>query len=407
MKVKIWITLTIVMALGLAAATAADSSKSLLKELGLPEFPGAKLLTEGSLPEGELLDTILKVYGPQLGLSDVMRVSNVTYAIDPATEAHRVFKFYEPSITKQGWKTISRDFSENSLTAILFNEKKGLLYMNVNRPGAGDRELTLMRVFGKVDPSKAASPTQRPLAEISAPDSGPADHTELFGVQAGIYQQAASRIPTGQPIAIPPSQKLHIRAARSEIRARVLGQNTAEVRLASRAADPGELMRIGERLVLTLTPKLAVQEIILPGPVALLLELTEGSLTLSCGPGPDDRPTRLSVVATGAPVTLELLPLISGTHIVKSIGGEVRIVFSTVQGGILDVEVTGKDLTAALPRDASATLRVSAPSGKIENLTGLQPQELTADRIRLQMGAGKADISLRAINGTVCIKYAD
>ncbi len=334
-------------------------------------------------------------------------MSNVTYAIAPAVKADQVFKFYEPPITKQGWKTISRDFSENSLTAILFNEKKGLLYMNVNRPGAGDRELTLMRVFGKVDPSKAVTPSQRPLAETSAPGSGPTDHAKLFGAQAGIYQQAASRIPTGQPIAIPPSQKLHIRAARSEIRARVLSQNTAEVRLASRTGDPGELMRIGERLVLTLTPELAVQEIILPHPVALLLELTEGSLTLSCGPGPDDRPARLSVVATGAPVTLELLPLISGMHTVKSIGGEVRIVFSTVQGGILDVEVTGKDLTAALPRDASATLRVSAPSGKIENLTGVQPQEVTADRIGLQMGAGKADISLRAINGTVCIKYAD
>ena len=128
-------------------------------------------------------------------------------------------------------------------------------------------------------------------------------------------------------------------------------------------------------------------------------------MDLSCEPG--GPPVKLSVVSTGAPVVLESFPLTSGIHTVKAIGGQARITLSAVQGGVLEVEVTGGDLILTLPRDSSAALDATVLSGKIQNFTGVEPVSETSDHASLRLGDGKAEIFLRAINGTVCIKYPD
>lgn len=206
---------------------------------------------------------------------------------------------------------------------------------------------------------------------------------------------------------MPPSEKLYLRATGSMIKARILDQNTAEIRLASPLDDAGKLVRAGELLSLELTPRVIVDEIILPGAVPIVIEITDGSLALKGGSGPQDKVARLSVIATSAPTTLESFPLVSGAHSVKVVGDKVSVALSQVQGGSFEAEVTGGDLALLLPKDASAKLDVSAPSGKIENLTGIAPQESAADHLKLQVGGGKATITLKAINGTVCIKMAN
>ena len=403
MKTKLCVAIATLTALTLIAGAcpgADPPKKGLLEELALPMIPGTKLLTEINLPTGKLLDSIVEEFGPWLGLSEVTRLRGVNYAIHSAMESEQVFKVYEPPLAEQQWKTIIHAVLRDSVMAVLFNEKRGMLIIGVAAPGEKDRELFVMQIFGKVDPAKFADPERklpallRKIAQSGALEETPGD------------VRTAARIPIGQPISVPPSEKLHIKATRSDIKARVLDQNTAEIRLASRSDDPGELVRIDERLVLALTPKVAVDEVILPGTFPLLLELTEGSLALACGSGPNDRPVRLSVVSTGAPVALESFPLVSGTHTVKVLGGDVRIALSAVSGGALEVEVTGDDVILALPRDASATVTAAASTGSIENLTGLAPLEAAQDRMVLQFGAGKAAISVRAINGRVSIRVS-
>lgn len=406
MKTKSLILLIAV--LMLAGQTLWAARSSLMETLGLPIFPGAKLVTEGSLSAGQLLNDILSAYGPILGLHDVERVSNARYALDPQTESLKVFKFYEPAISERGWKkTFKENLEEKNITAVFFNEGMGLLYLDIDPPGTGDREFTVMRVFGKVDPSKAL----RQQKEADAAGAASPGTAQLTGggnmPQQSSNYQFESRIPTGQPISLPPSQRLHVKFATSDIRARITDRNTAEISLQQQSQDPGELQRLGERLVLAVTPKVGVDEVLLPSNVPLLIELTEGSLTLTTGPNPSDRPVKLSIISTGAPVTLQSFPLVSGVHMIKSLGGEVDILFSVVEGGALDVEVTGKALTVVMPRNSSANLDAFASSGKIENLTGIQPEESADNHIKFRMGAGKALITLRAINGTVCIKLAE
>ena len=406
MKTKSLILFTaVLMAAGQVLSAA---PKSLMENLGLPIYPGAKLVTEGTLTAGQLLNDMLSAYGPLLGLHDVERVSNARYALDPQTESQQVFKFYEPAIGDHGWKKTFEDLEQKNITALFFNEGMGLLYLDIDPPGAGDREFTIMRVFGKVDPSKAV---RRQKESDRAAPSGPAASQLMVGgniapEQSSGYHQSQSRIPVSQPISLPPSQRLHVKFATSDIRARIMDRNTAEISLQTQAVDPGELVRLGERLVLAVTPKVGVDEVLLPSSVPLLLELTDGSLTLTTGPNPSDRPVKLSIISTGAPVTLQSFPLVSGMHMIKSLGGEVDIIFSVAEGGALDVEVTGKALTVVLPKSASATLDAFASSGKIENLTGIQPEESSENHMKFRMGAGKASITLRVINGTVCIKLA-
>jgi hypothetical protein len=390
-------------------AIGAERPKGLMENLGLPIYPGAKLVTEGTLTAGQLLDDMLSEYGPRLGLHDVERVSNARYSLEAQVDSRKVFDFYEPAISEHGWKKNFEDLENKNITAVYFNEGMGLLYLDIDPPGAGDREFTFMRVFGKIDPSKAVH--QQKASEGTASASPPS--AQLAGVgntvdqETNVQYQSEARIPVSQPISLPPSQRLHVKFATSDIRAKILDRNTAEISLQQKSDDPGELQRLGERLVLAVTPKAGVDEVLLPSNVPLLIELTDGSLTLTTGPNPADRPLKLSIISTGAPVTLQSFPLVSGVHRIKSLGGEVDVILSVAEGGALDVEVTGKALTVVLPRSASATLDAFASSGKIDNLTGIQPEESSDNHMKFRMGAGKAEITLRAINGTVCIKLAE
>lgn len=381
----------LITAMALAAAASADG---LLDELGMPVPPDAKLVSEGNLTQGEVLNEIVDIYGPLLGLSDVQRVANVVYAIESKADAGKIIKSCQPGLAEKGWKPFSSNFEHGGVTAILYNEAKGIIYMDVNAPGS-DRRFTVMRVYGKVDPAKAANPGERWPQQA-----------RLMTKQAAPGAEIAAKIPLGQAIAIPPSERLHVKSTRSTVRARVADRNTAELRLLAKL-DPGELVRVDDRLMLALTPGIDVEEIILPSNFPLLLELTDGWLLLNGGPNSNDRPSRLNVISTGAAVAVESLPLVSGQHAIKSLGGEVRVALSEVAGGSLDIEVTGKNIMVAFPRNASASLDVMAQSGRIENLTGLEMSGRPDNHFAIKMGAGKAEISLRAINGTVCIKYAD
>jgi len=374
-----------------------------MEHLGLTVYPDAKLITEGSLTAGQLLNDILSAYGPLLGLHDVERVSNARYSLDSQTDSEKVFEFYAPAIAEKGWKKSFMESEKKNITAVYFNEGMGLLYLDIDPPGAGEREFTVMRVYGKIDPSKAVR------KESAAARVGPvAAEIQLDRVpETQQSYQSEARIPMNQPISLPPSQRLHVKFATSDIRARILDRNTAEISLQAQAEDPGELQRLGERLVLAVTPKAGVDEVLLPSNVPLLIELTDGSLTLATGPNPADRPVRLSIISTGAPVTLQSFSLVSGVHRIKSLGGDVDIIFSIAEGGALDVEVTGKAVTAVLPKTSSATLDAFASSGKISNLTGIEPVETAENHQKFLFGAGKANITLRAINGTVCIKLAE
>lgn len=388
------IGVVIVSAMSMSAPPAVAGS---MESLGLPTLPDATLVTEINVPPGNLLDALARDYGPWLGFSSLRQVNAFIYGINLTRSSQEIYGFYDPTITQQNWKTMVKSFDKGRALAVLYNEQNGMLIINIEPPSREDRHATIVRIFGTMDPTRVANPEQKlpdlfkRVVESAVPDS------------TGGNVRGASRIPTGQPISVPPSDRLHIRSTRSEIKAQVFDRSTVEVRLPSRADDAGELVRIEDRLVLALTPKLAVSEIILPGAVPILLEPTEGSLTLSCGPGQNDRPVRLNVASTGAAVTLRGFPLLSGTHVVKSVGGEVGITLSTAQAGVLTAEVTGRDLTLAVPRNASARVTATVTSGRIDNLTGVQPQDSGPDRMSLLFGTGKAEITLRAVNGRIRI----
>jgi hypothetical protein len=397
MKVSRYIILA---AMALALSTVVCSAAP-LEQIDVPALPDAKLATEINLPQGSILDSLTKEYGPWLGISDLKQISAFIYDINPAKDARDIMAFYDPTITAQDWKTMVRSVDSGQAVGIFYNEHRGMLIIQIDAPNKSERQATVIRIFARMDPSKISN------AEGKLPDLFKKVIKGSVPEATASDVQAASKIPTDQPISVPPSQRLHIKSTRSDIKARVLDRATAEIRLASHVDDPGELIRIEERLILALTPKLPVSEIILPGTVPVLLEPTEGSLDVSCGPGASDRPIRLGIVATGAPVTVEGFPLISGTHTIKSIGGPVQIDFASVQGGVLNVEVTGKDLVVNLPKDASALISATATSGAIENLTGVQAQNPGPDHISLQLGTGKADMILRVVNGTIRIKYSN
>ena len=391
----------IILAATALAFYAGVCSAAPLEKIDVPALADAKLATEINLPQGSILDSLTKEYGPWLGISDLKQISALIYDIDAAKDARAILGFYDPTISAQDWKTMVRSLNDGQAVAILYNERRGMLIIQIDPPSKSKRQATVIRIFAQMDPSKISN------AEGKLPDLFKKVIQGSVPEVASSDVQAASKIPTDQPISVPPSQRLHIKSTRSDIKARVLDRSTAEIRLASRVDDPGELIRIEERLILALTPKLPVSEIILPGTVPVLLEPTEGSLDVSCGPGAADRPVRLGIVATGAPVTIEGFPLISGRHTVKSIGGPVSLDFSTIQGGVLNVEVTGKDLVVNVPRDASALISATATSGSIENLTGVQAQNPGPDHISLQLGTGKADMILRVVNGAIRIRFTE
>ena len=396
---RLKIALMMLMVLLLIAYATADSSKGPLAKMGFQRLPGSRFITEINLPAGKLLDDLVKDMAPWLGFKEMTELNVVVYGLDPSKSAQSIYGFYEPTINSQEWNTMVRSFEDGGM-AVLYNVDKGMLIMTINPSGKPDREMTFTRIVGKIDPSTLANPDQKLPSLVEKMVA-----SAVVSAENGSNMKAASKIPIGQPISVPPSERLHLKATRSDITARVLNQNTAEIRFASRVDDPGELTRVDERLVLELTPKVQIDEMVLPGTIPLLLELTDGSLTLSGGPGPNDKPERLRVIATSAPVSIKSIPLTSGSYAVKSIKGYVQISLTEVTGGSLEVEVTGGDLTLTIPRETSAKVNISAISGKIQNfVTADQPN---GDQLSFQMGDGKAAISLKAVNGTVCIKTSE
>jgi hypothetical protein len=248
--------------------------------------------------------------------------------------------------------------------------------------------MTFVRVIGSLDASALAGVNSRKVGEI------------VGSIRPGIL--------VGQPISIPPSEKLNIQAVKSAVSARFGSQNTVDIELSGNASDTGDLTRTQDgRLLLALAPRLPIDEITLPANVPVLLELTEGSLALTGGPGANGRPMKLNIISTGAPVSLDYFPLVSGTHSIKVVGKSVDVVFSQVQGGNLDIEVQGGNISLNFPKSASASLALSAPSGKIQNLTGIEPQKASEDAMALQIGNGSASVSAKAINGTVTVRFGD
>lgn len=398
------IVLLALLVLSLSAGIFAGSLNSLLKQIGLPEYPGSNLTTELNLPAGKLLDELAKEVGPWLGFQELKAINVLVYGIDSVKPSRDVFAFYEQAMEKEQWNTLASSFRKEDGMAVLYNENKGMLIMNIDPAGRQDRELTLIRAAGKMDPGSVADPTQK------LPSLMEKMVTAALGSEsAGSGMTAVSKIPIGQPISVLPSGRLHLKATRSDIKASVLSQNTAEIQFASRVDDPGELTRTDDRLVLALTPKVQVEEILLPGTIPLLIEITEGSLTLSGGPGPNDRPVDLSIVSTGAPVMLEQFPLISGTIAIRSVGGEIRADLSRTQGGTLMLQVTGQDVILSLTKDASVGICVHADKiEKIENLTGLEPRESSANQMILQAGADKgAEIDITVSGGIARIMWSN
>ena len=381
MRAKLLAGAAWVLVLVTAFSSQAAYGRSLLDELGFSEPPGSRMLTAVDLARNRVAE-LERQYASQLGLRSMDRIVLEEYSLSPSRDAQEILGLYEPALEKQNWGTVARTVNRGVGVAIMSNERQGVLIMLVDP--AGQQSMTLLRIAGQLDPS------------------GKIDHGRLSKFVGEVSDN--SQIPVGGPISVPPSEKFHLKATRSDIRGRLVGQSTAEIRLFTRGM-PGEMTRIDDRLVLELAPKLAVDQIDFPANHALLVELTEGSLFLTGNPY--DRPVRLNVVSTGAPVTLNGVPLVSGTHSIKSVNGEVRASLSPVEGGAFGIEVTGGDVTLMVPRNASATVKAAATSGKVQNLTDVTPDQSSDSSMVLKMGAGKADISLRAVNGTVCIKYGN
>jgi hypothetical protein len=382
-------------------SAAAPQKKDLLDELGLPKLAGAKPIDELNIQPGKLLANLAKDIEGLFGIEELKQLNVLTLAIDKSSE--EVFRFYDPAFAEQKWATIARSLDKDGEgTTLMFNEKKGLLLMLVTGDKADNREMTAIRMQGKIDPSKFGS-NDKEISEDLKKFIGEFTDSETSNFQG------KANIPAGRPISIPPAAKLVSKATNSDINATVLDQNTAEIRLANRKGDleAGELVRVDDMLVLALTPKLPVEEIDIPGAVPVAFDLTDGSLRLTTGPKPADRPIRLSVISTGAAVNLDDFPLISGTHMVKILGAELNMTFSRVQGGEFVISATGDDVTISLPKDASVKVDVDVSDGKIEKLIAGDLQKDDPDHIVFQLGAGKARIAVHAVKGNVCIKPAE
>lgn len=401
MTAKILVVIIAITALWPVPGAIAAPQGNLLDEVGLRMLPGSRVVMEANIPPGKLMNSIAREYGSWLGLSELKQVGIITLAIDQNAPTQKLLNFYEPSIAEPTWQTIAKSVEKDGAMAIVYSETKGMLVMNFDPPGKKGRQLTIVRVLGKLDPDKLSR------SERSLPDrirqwiNGP------FGPEgeSGLPETVA-RIPAGKPISIPPAKWLQIKTLRSDIKASVRSQNTVTINVAEKGDDNGELVRTNTGLVVSTAPQLLVDSIQLPSATPVILQITEGSLTLAGNLNPNDRPSKLDVIATSAPVTLDGFPLISGNHSVKSIGGDVNILLSQASGGSLEVEATGNDLTITLPQNASAQIEAAATSGKVQNLTGIQPIKSGSDYISLKMGDGKAAISLQAVNGTVSIKLA-
>ncbi|MHB1455694.1 MAG: DUF4097 family beta strand repeat-containing protein [Armatimonadota bacterium] len=401
MKFRITVALSAIFALWMLSGVVCAPQRTLLDEIGLPLLPGSKIIMEANIPPGKLMDSIAREYGSWLGLSELKQVGIITLSLDQNIPVQQVLRFYEPSIAEPTWKTIAKSLDNGSAMAIVYNDKRGMLVINIDPVGKNDRQLTIVRVLGKLDPSKIAR-SERSLPDrirqwISGP-FGPAGESGL--------PETVARIPGGKPISIPPAKWLQIKTLRSNIKVNAKSQNTVTIFVKDKDNDYGELVRTNTGLVIATSPQLLVDSIQLPSSIPIILQITEGSLVYGGGFNPNDRPANLDIIATSAPVIIDGFPLISGIHTIKSVGGDVEISLSQVTAGKMEVEVTGNDIILTLPADTSAQIEAAVTSGKVQNLTGVKPIKSGSDFVNLKMGDGKAAISIQAVNGTISIKLA-
>ncbi|MHB0912092.1 MAG: DUF4097 family beta strand repeat-containing protein [Armatimonadota bacterium] len=370
----------IIAAIFLASVCYAGPGKSILRGLGLPEYPGAKLSSEAVIQAGPLLDKIEDEFGAMLAVTDIRQVGIVNYTVDPNED---VWGFYEGQFSAPKWSVLVHSMDKAGNSTSILSGGQGLLVVNIDSSDRKARRVTFVSVQGTFDPAK--------LAQIG-------NSSEKVG---SFVKQSLTGIAVGQPISIPPSTSLRVEAKRSKLTASVWNQNT--VRVDAPAESAGDLSRDDGSLVLDIEPGLRVDEITLPESVPVEISLLDGSLDIQKG----GRPKSLSISSTGAPVDIEALSLLSGEHSVTAVGADVTIGLADVRGGSLGVEVKSGNITLTLPKNASAEVRAEAPSGKVENETGLTPDESGENSLSLRLGDGKASISLRAVNGTVRIRLAD
>jgi len=377
-------------------STFAEPRKGSLAEIDLPRLPGAKVLREINWPAGKLLDDITKEFGPLFGLKELTQVSILLCQIEGSQDPEQVFKFYEPTITKQEWKTMDRRQSSEDASAIFFHEKKGLLIMFIGPKTNKGRELTIARLFGSMDPAKIGDTSGKlpQLFEKMLPADEPV-----------VKVTGQARIPIGQPISVPPAEKLHIKSNRSDIVAIMVDGNTVELHTRDLAEEPGDLTRADDRLVLNLASRLQIERISVPAGIPVLFEPTEGSIDLSAAR--NSRPMRLSIVSVGAPVKIHDFPLVGGVHMIKATGAEVNIILTQVQGGEMVVATTGDDLSLEVPKNASVEITAQTTKGTITNLTSAKSDIEEKDKLKLTIGDGKARIALEAVNGNVCVKTSE
>jgi hypothetical protein len=366
----------------LGAHSALLHKKNTLNTLGFPLYPGGKLVSHTVVPPGPILHSMEKEIGASLPVSHIKEVKIVAYCIDSAVEGPDVLKYYSPTFDAQKWKTmVSTVARDGDVTEILTKEKTGMLIVDVDPPGP-DRDLTFILVSGTVDTSKI----DRKFAEKAG---------------AMIDTKMKPGIPAGSPISIPPSEKLDIESVKSNIRAHFAGENTAQINLANNSDNAGDLIRTPDgRLMLSLAPNVQINDILLPSGVPVLLEPTNGSLTITGGNAINEKP--LSIMATGAPVKIRSFPLVSGTHNIRVVGKSADISLGEVTGGALEVEVEGGNIFLALPSTSSARLDASVVSGSIGNY--LTKDKPIGDALSFMLGDGKARISLKAVNGNVIIR---
>jgi hypothetical protein len=358
------------------------STSTILEELKVPAYPGAKLDSEIDLPQGPVLDKIKQEFDPMLAMTTLKQVSVATFSIDSSAQATDVIKFYEPKLKDLRWTpSVRRVERSGSAVWTLTNEKIGMLIFTVDNSDATDRNLTVIRITGTLDERKLTK-------EVAGPPQ-----IESFRLDPGI--------PTSQPIAIAPSTKLEIQSVGSAISAHAGSPDSVQLTRSSDNARVGEMSRTGDgRLLITLAPRLQLDEIILPSTVPVIFELNGGSLSLT---GTNLNSNALGIVAENASVTLQNLALVSGKHSVKVTDQSASVSLSEVTGGIFAIDVQGGDVTLTMPKNASALLDISAAAEKTKNETGVNALSSTNSSMRLKLGDGGAAISVKS-TGTVTIK---
>lgn len=366
-----------------AVTTACTASTStILEDLKLPAYPGTKLDSEIDLPQGPVLDKIKQEFDPMLAMTSLKQVSVATFSIDGSVQAPELIKFYEPKLKDLKWTaSVRRVERSGSAVWTLTNQQIGMLIFTVDNTNAKDRNLTIIRITGTLDAGKLKN-------DVAGPPQ-----LESFRVDPGI--------PTSQPIAISPSNKLDLQSLGSDINSRIWSQDSVQLTRASDSGRIGEMSRTGDgRLLIALAPRLQMDEVVIPSGLPVMIELNGGSLSLM---GAGMRSNGLSITAEDASLTIQSFALAIGKHSIKSTGKPVSVAFSEVTGGILTIEAKG-DVTLTLPKNASATIDVSAPSSGIRNQTGVNAQSSTDSSMHLKLGDGGAAITVKTSNGTVTIK---